>query len=210
MAYEESKKAYQGNAHANYYQDGLEESTEFRKAYKKRRGSVPSSEMPWEDSPQGRLKHVINEKMDTRECALDVYQQFLEPGGCSGKHRHIAEEVFFVLEGKGYDLHWDVKFELDDQYNWDWEKEPKRFEWEEGDFVYIPPYTAHQHFNADPANPARFISATNRLVKAIGYNWVEQVEPAPGYRAKKSAARSKPAHTSVKRESAPAKRSKKK
>ena len=186
MPYEEAKKAVQGNAKANYYQEGLKESTEFRNAYKKRKGIIKSSAMPWEDSPQGRIKHVVNEKMDTRECALDLYQQFLETGGCSGKHRHIAEEIFFVLEGKGYDLHWDMTFELDDKYNWNWEKEPKKFDWEEGDFVYIPPYTAHQHFNADPSKPARFISATNRLIKAIGFNWVEQVEPAPAYRAKKS------------------------
>lgn len=190
MKFQEAEKFQKGNAHASYYQQALQESADFRKEYKARKGIVKSSEMPWEDSPQGRIKHVINEKMGTRECALDIYQQFLEPGGCSGKHRHIAEEVFFVLEGKGYDLHWDVKFELDDKYNWDWEVEPKKFEWEKGDFVYIPPYTAHQHFNSDPSKPARFISATNRLLKALGMNWIEQVEPAPGFRTKKSAARS--------------------
>jgi len=210
MPFEESKRANHGQATADFYKAALTESAEFRKEYKKRKGIVKSSEMPWEDSPQGRIKHVINEKMDTRECALDLYQQFLPPGGASGKHRHIAEEVFFVLQGKGYDLHWDVKFECTDEYHWDWETEPKRYEWEEGDFVYIPPYTAHQHFNADPSKPARFISATNRLIKALGYNWVEQVEPAPGYAPKKSAARSKPARTAAKRKSASVKRGKKK
>ena len=65
---------------------------------------------------------------------------------------------------------------------WDWEKEPKRFEWEEGDYVYIPPYTTHQHFNADSAKPARFITATSRLVKALGFNWLEQVENTPDYK----------------------------
>lgn len=211
MSYQEADRFQKGNAHADYYQEALQESAEFRKEYKKRKGIVKSSEMPWEDSPQGRIKHVINEKMNTRECALDLYQQFIPPGGASGKHRHIAEEVFFVLEGKGYDLHWDVKFECTDAYHWDWEKEPKRYEWEEGDFVYIPPYTAHQHFNADPSKPARFISATNRLVKALGFNWVEQVEPAPGYPPKKAAARSsKPARSATKRKSASVQRAKKK
>lgn len=182
MKYQEADRAQQGKAHANYYQESLKESAAFRKEYKKRKGIVKSNEMPWEDSPQGRIKHVVNEKMNTRECALDLYQQFIPPGGHSGKHRHIAEEVFFVLEGKGYDLHWDVTFELDDKYNWDWEAEPKRFEWEEGDFVYIPPYTMHQHFNADPDKPARFVTATNRMIKSLGMNWVEQVEVAPGFK----------------------------
>lgn len=211
MKFQEAEKFQKGNAHANYYQQGLQESAEFRKEYKARKGIVKSNEMPWEDSPQGRIKHVVNEKMNTRECALDIYQQVLEPGGCSGKHRHIAEEVFFVLEGKGYDLHWDVKFELAEKYNWDWEAQPKKFEWEEGDFVYIPPYTAHQHFNSDPAKPARFITATNRLLKALGMNWLEQIEAAPGYRAKKSAGRStKSTRSTAKRKSANSKRDRKK
>ncbi|MGE5261990.1 MAG: cupin domain-containing protein [Acidobacteriota bacterium] len=183
MSYQEKDAAPLGNAQASFYEQALKESAEFRQGYKKRKGIVKADEMPWEDSPQGRIKHVVNAKMNTRECALDMYQQFLEPGGCSGKHRHIAEEVFYVLEGKGYDLHWDVKFDCVDEYIWDWETEPKKFEWEEGDFVYIPPYSMHQHFNADAAKPARFITATNRILKALGLDWIEQVEPAPGHEA---------------------------
>jgi len=182
MPYEEAKRASKGKAEASYYKEALQESAEFRRDYKKRKGVVKAEEMPWETTPQGRIKHVVNEKMNTRETALDMYIQLLPPGGRSGKHRHMAEEVFFVLEGKGYDLHWDFKFDCADEYSWDWEKEPKRFEWEEGDEVYIPPYTTHQHFNADPSKPARFITATNRAVKALGFNWIEQVENAPDYK----------------------------
>ncbi len=184
MSYQEAEQSKQGKARARYYQESLQESTQFRKEYKKRKGIVKAKEMPWEDSAQGQIKHVVNEKMNTRECALNMYLQHLPGGKCSGKHRHLAEEVFFVLEGKGYDLHWDVKFDCADQYEWDWEAEPKRFEWEEGDFVYIPPYSIHQHFNADPDKPARFITATNRLLKAMGFDWIEQVKPVPGFKAK--------------------------
>lgn len=139
--------------------------------------------MPWENSPDGKIKHVINEKMNTKECAIDIYMQFLDPGGSSGKHRHLSEEVFLVLEGRGYDLHWDVDFKLHDEgYEWIWSKEPKRFEWKEGDFVYVPPYSAHQHFNSDPQKPARILVNTSRIVKALGFNWWEQVENAPEYK----------------------------
>lgn len=179
MPYDEAKKAVKGNNRAQYYAEALQESEEFRRNYPKRNGVIKSEEMPWEDSPQGKIKHVVNEKMETKECAIDLYQQFLDPGGASGKHRHMSEEIFYVLEGKGYDLHWDVKFGCIEEYSWEWQEEPKRFDWEEGDFVYIPPYTTHQHFNADSDKPARFISATNRIVKALGFNWMDQVEPAP-------------------------------
>lgn len=184
MPYEEAKKTNHGSNHVHYYQEALEKSQAFRKDYKKRKGVIKAEDMPWEDSPQGHIKHVVNERMNTTECALDMYQQFLAPGGASGKHRHLSEEAFFVLEGKGYDLHWDPKFGCADEYSWDWEKDPKRFEWEEGDFVYIPPFATHQHFNSDPEKPARFITATNRIIKAMGFDWQDQVEPAPDFKGK--------------------------
>ena len=183
MAYDESKRAHIGKKEADFYKEALEESIAFRKDYKKRKGIVKAEEMPWENSPQGKIKHVINEKLNTRECAIDIYMQFLDPNGRSGKHRHLSEEVIFVLEGRGYDLHWDVDFELHDKgYNWVWSEDPKKFEWKEGDFVYIPPYSMHQHFNIDPKKPARILVSTSRLVKALGFDWIDQVENAPGYK----------------------------
>ena len=35
--------------------------------------------MPLERSPQGLIKHIINERMNTKECCMDMYQQFLPP-----------------------------------------------------------------------------------------------------------------------------------
>jgi hypothetical protein len=58
----------------------------------------------------------------------------------------------------------------------------KRYEWEAGDVIYIPPNTASQHFNSDPDKPARLISAVNRIFKAAGLNDLEQLEDAPEYR----------------------------
>ena len=176
MPFEERKQAAEGISKADFYKESLTESATFRESYQRRKCVIKAADMPWERSPQGLIKHVINSKMNTRECVLEIYQQLLPPADRSGKHRHMSEEIFFVLEGKGYDLHWDVKFDCADQYSWGWEEEPKCFEWEEGDFVYIPPYTTHQHFNADAEKPARFITANNSLVKAIGLDWLEQVE----------------------------------
>ena len=51
----------------------------------------------------------------------------------------------------------------------------------QGDFVYIPPYCIHKHFNADPNNEARIVVINSRIVKAMGFDWVEQIEEAEGY-----------------------------
>jgi hypothetical protein len=89
------------------------------------------------------------------------------------------EEVVFVAEGSGHDLHWDLKFDCIDAYQWDWEAEPRKFEWTRGDFIYVPPFSIHQHFSTGDSE-ARLIVISNRIVKAMGFNWLDQVENAPG------------------------------
>jgi len=59
----------------------------------------------------GLIKHLVHKKMRTRECCIEAYMQFLKEGGCSGKHRHMSEELFFVVEGSGDDLHWNLKWD---------------------------------------------------------------------------------------------------
>jgi uncharacterized RmlC-like cupin family protein len=137
--------------------------------------------MPWEMSRQGLLKHLLNERMNTRIETVDAFMQFIPPGSRSGKHRHLAEECLYVVEGKGYDLHQDCDVEITDTYHWTPVSEVQRFEWEAGDLIYIPPNTIHQHFNADPKRPARLISAINRIYQACGLNDLEQYENAPEY-----------------------------
>ena len=181
MPLEESKKWRKGSRQATYYADDLRRAKQEKErdaAYPK---AVKPEEMPWEDSPQGRLKHLAREGINPRIKDVDMYIQELPPGGCSGKHRHMAEELMFILEGRGYSLHWDVEFDLtdDDGYVWRTHDEPKRFEWEEGDLVFIPVNTVHQHFNSDPEKPARFVSASNRIYKEMGWGEVEQFEEAP-------------------------------
>lgn len=165
----------------SFYEEGLTESAEFRRRYEAQKTVVKGEEMPLELSPQGMIKHLVHEKLDTKEYCLDIYEQYLAPSGKSGRHRHLSEEVLFVIEGSGYDLHWDVDFDCADEYSWEIEEEPKRFEWEAGDFIYIPPYCAHQHFNADSDNPVRLVSMTNRIIKKMGFDWTDQLESAPEF-----------------------------
>lgn len=171
-----------GDAVCDFYNENIAETAAYvEDYYNNKLKVVKAADMPFENSPQGILKHMIHEKMNTVENCVDIYMQFLPPGQASGKHRHLAEEVFFVAEGEGYDLHWDVDFHVDIKFTWEWQKEPKKFEWKQGDFVYIPPYVEHKHFNADPDKPARIIVIHNRILKAMGAAWYEQLEPYEGY-----------------------------
>ncbi len=184
MAWGESKNWLKGKVNEKLYAGLLEDAGGAPARNAKRKKIVHPEEMPWEMSRQGILKHLLNAGMNTRMETVDAYMQIIAPGSRSGKHRHLAEECVYVLEGRGYDLHQDCDVEITDTYHWKPQDEVKRFEWEAGDVIYIPPNTIHQHFNADAERPVRLISATNRIYKQVGLNDLEQLEDAPEYDAK--------------------------
>ena len=181
MAWGETSSWLQGKGNERLYQRLLDDAQDAPSRNARRKKVVRPSEMPWEMSRQGLLKHLINEGMNTRMETVDAYMQILPPGSRSGKHRHLAEECVYVLEGRGYDIHQDCDVEITDVFEWTPVEETKRFEWEAGDVIYIPPNTIHQHFNADPEKPARFISSQNRIFKQIGLNTLDQLEDAPEF-----------------------------
>jgi len=182
MAWSEAKAWLQGSANQNLYQQLLDDAAAAPARNKKRKKIVTPADMPWELSRQGILKHLLNEGMNTRMETVDAYMQIIPPGSRSGKHRQLAEECLYVLEGRGYDLHQDCDVEITDTYHWTPQAEVKRFEWEAGDVIYVPPNTITQHFNTSPDRPVRLISAVNRIFKASGLNDLEQLEDAPEYR----------------------------
>lgn len=184
MAWGESKAWMKGAVSGKLYQSLLEDAQTAPARNAKRKKIVHPEEMPWEMSRQGLLKHILNEQMNTRMETVDAYMQIIPGGSRSGKHRHLAEECLYVLEGRGYDLHQDCDVEITDTYQFKPQAEVKRYEWEAGDVIYIPPCTIHQHFNADPSRPVRLISAINRIYKNSGLNDLEQIEDAPEYDAK--------------------------
>jgi quercetin dioxygenase-like cupin family protein len=182
MAWGESKAWMTGSDNQALYQALLDDAEAAPVRNSKRKKVVHPSEMPWELSRQGILKHLLNEQMNTRMESVDACMQLIPPGSSSGKHRHLAEECVYVLEGRGYDLHQDCDVEITDTYHWKPQDEVKRYEWQAGDVIYIPPNTIHQHCNADPARPVRLISAINRIYRKFGLNDLEQIEDAPEYR----------------------------
>ncbi len=176
----EADVAHVGAPECSFRADDAAASKAFRTDYAGRTNLISPEQMPFEHSADGLIKHLVHHKLNSRECCVEAYMQFIAPGGRTGKHRHMWEEVLFVLEGAGYDLHWDARFECEEEYAWSWEAEPKRFEWKRGDFIFIPPFAIHQHVNASAESEARLIVISNRIVKEMGFDWFDQLENAPG------------------------------
>ncbi|OGA95973.1 MAG: gentisate 1,2-dioxygenase [Burkholderiales bacterium RIFCSPHIGHO2_12_FULL_61_11] len=94
-----------------------------------------SKDWKWKGGPQNFGKKIINPQAvkvaQSIEAHLDVYA----PGGYGQKHGHMNSAVFFVLKGKGHDVH-----------------DGKRHDWEAGDALIVENGCVHQHFNDDPAD----------------------------------------------------------
>lgn len=177
--FDEAKAYEQGQEGGTFYAQDLVTAKEEKRRRANAPKVVPVEEQIWEDSPHGRVKHLATPRINPHIPDIEMLMQELPPDGRSGKHRHMAEEFMYILEGHGYSLHWDIEMDLEDRYVWKMPSTPQKFEWEAGDWVYIPVNTAHQHFNADGSRRARFLCASATIFKCLGWHDLEQLEPAP-------------------------------
>ena len=129
------------------------------------RQSVPhiikGKEIPFENTRMGKIKYLLSPYAPSPLLLYDCFIQEIPPGGRSGKHRHLSEEVHKILSGRGYDI-----------------QNGKRYDWGEEDVVAIPINTVHQHFNADPRHPTTFVSFQSRLYTYLGHGGFEHLEDA--------------------------------
>src|SRR5688572_23920055 len=102
MPFEDKQPALSGTSTCSFHADDIAASQAFRESYEARFNVVRAKDMPWERSPDGLIKHLVHHRLNTRECCVEAYMQFLESGSRSGKHRHMWEEIIFVVEGNGH------------------------------------------------------------------------------------------------------------
>jgi quercetin dioxygenase-like cupin family protein len=142
------------------------------------------SDTPWEWTPHGYVRQLAGDGVPLRIKATDAYLQEIPAGSRSGKRWQMGDQVIYVIEGEGFDLHWDVEVEIADQYYAHIEREPTRWEWQAGNVIWVPQNTVFQHFNSNPDKPARFLVGSNRLFKKLGYQRVVDFECAPEWESR--------------------------
>jgi len=127
---------------------------------------IKQKDRQWQDTRNGRVLwflHPNHPALTNGMRLFECYLQELPPGGRSGKHHHIGEEVHFIIEGKGYDV-------INDQ----------KWEWETNDVVGCPQLSTHQSFNSDPAHPAKFVVFKSRTYDYASFGGIEHFEDASG------------------------------
>lgn len=123
-------------------------------------------DVPWEQVHQAYHKiftgaHLPDIPLKLKRApifTMSARLQIIPAGKRSGNHRHFDEALFYILEGKGYEIH-----------------DGKRYDWEAGDLMCVPSYCIHQHF-ADPHNSAYIFYLASDLCENMGIGAVEQIE----------------------------------
>ncbi|MCH7486115.1 MAG: cupin domain-containing protein [Proteobacteria bacterium] len=92
-----------------------------------------SKDWTWGGGPQNYGKKIINPQAVKVVQSIETHIDAFAPGGHGQKHGHMNSAVFYVLKGKGHDVH-----------------DGKRHDWEAGDALIVGNGCVHQHFNDDP------------------------------------------------------------
>ncbi|MDO8690410.1 MAG: cupin domain-containing protein [Dehalococcoidia bacterium] len=98
-----------------------------------------SRDYAWDHKDGHRNRDIITPATAPLQ-SLYVHMEALPPGGANGSHGHQNEAMFYILDGRGYEIH-----------------DGKRYDWEAGDVVIVNNDCVHQHFNSDPHQPARML-----------------------------------------------------
>ncbi|HEV8469643.1 MAG TPA: cupin domain-containing protein [Candidatus Limnocylindria bacterium] len=139
---------------------------------------VKKADTKWETTRDGRVRVISSpQRTDVRTSSVDVYEQEIARGSRSAKHWHMADEVAFVLSGRGECLQWDVEAEIGERYQARIAKEPTRWKFSAGDLVYVPQNTVHE-YAATGDEALRLLVAQNRLFKLLGYDSVVYLDDA--------------------------------
>jgi quercetin dioxygenase-like cupin family protein len=91
----------------------------------------------WKGGPATYGKFVISPMATKIVQTIETHIECFAPGGCGQKHGHMNSAVFYVLKGKGHDVH-----------------DGRSIPWEAGDALIVENGCVHQHFNDDPDEEA--------------------------------------------------------
>ena len=72
---EDREASLSGSKTCTFRGDEVKTSQAFRKAYESKTNIVHAEDMPWEHCADGLIKHLVHEKLNTREMCVEAYMQ---------------------------------------------------------------------------------------------------------------------------------------
>jgi len=150
-------RALEGN-----YSEMKEELYKQPRVYKTR-------DMKWKGGPHNFGKKVINPQANKIAQSIEAHVDAFAPHGYGQTHGHMNSAVFFVLKGKGHDIH-----------------DGRRMDWEAGDALIVENACVHQHLNDSDDESIVLVLKAKPLFLFMHMIFQEMVEfpptePVPGH-----------------------------
>jgi mannose-6-phosphate isomerase-like protein (cupin superfamily) len=96
-----------------------------------------SKALPWKGGPGLYGKHVVSPQASRIVQSIETHIEAYGPGCYGQKHGHLNSAVFYILKGRGHDVH-----------------DGRHIDWKAGDVMVVENGCVHQHFNDDPDEEA--------------------------------------------------------
>ncbi|MDP2728835.1 MAG: cupin domain-containing protein [Dehalococcoidia bacterium] len=119
-------------------------------------------------NPDRPWRMPVIEPTNTPAQIMRLWIEQIPSAGASHKHGHQNEAMFYILEGRGYEVHDGV-----------------RYEWQAGDVVVVMGGCVHQHFNADPTRPATALVINPKALYGLANLLTQEEISTPGSEEKK-------------------------
>lgn len=120
---------------------------------------VKGDDITLESTPMGRLAYVVDNRLGFYTKALATAIAELTPGKHSGAHRHLYDEIDYILEGEGQVIVDDHTYDI-----------------AKGDTVSVPMFAWHQYF-ASGSTPLRVLAHSTRpAMENLGLMVIQQGE----------------------------------
>jgi gentisate 1,2-dioxygenase len=122
---------------------------------------VKGRDLAFEPTAMGRLAYVVDARVGFHVKALSTVVAEIAPGRRSGAHRHLYDEIDYVLAGRGRAV-------IDD----------RTYQIKQGDTLAIPVFAWHQYFN-EGDEPLRILAHSTRpAMENLGLVLTQQGETA--------------------------------
>ena len=154
------KGAYRGAA-AKLYEEQISFSAKEEKRRRAGKVFVKGKDLKFTRTPMGRVANVVDPRLGFHVRVMSTLMAEIPAGKRSGCHRHLYEEINYVMSGAGYSI-------IND----------RRYDWKAGDALSIPVFAWHQHFNTG-RDAARFlVHSTRPCMENFGHMVTQQGELA--------------------------------
>jgi gentisate 1,2-dioxygenase len=150
-----------GSRAARLYAEQVAYAAEEEQRRRAGRAHVKGSELEFESTAMGHLAYVVDPRIGFHVKALSTVVAEVPPGKRSGAHRHLYDEIDYVMAGRGRAIVNDQTYEI-----------------KQGDALAIPVFGWHQYFN-DGDEPLRILAHSTRpAMENLGLVLTQQGEVA--------------------------------